>query len=723
MNKLKYSVLSLVVVVVLFGLVFCGRKGSSGISVNPASTNLEKFETLYIDIELTKKFENPYDPEDIRADAIIRPPDGDKITLPCFYKNGSSEKSNWEARFTPMQTGTHSFHIQVISEEDTSISEEFYLSVKDSDKEGFLRLNEKSLYSFLFDSGKRFRGIGLNVGWELKTEWKHPYETYIEELAGNKANFFRTWMCTWNLPLEWTRMVMEYDGTITDEFENWEKVFSHSSGLKIESGKTEFTEDDTNRIVINSDTKETIVYKLEDIRRFKIKVFYHKNLLSEKIKCYSSPDNITYNPIEIEFGQSCGTSENWKRLYIVYIDKLPEGTNYLRIELLEGLQGLLQLGNIEIESGEEKDILDAPGLGRYYQKTANRLDEILRASEEKGVYIMLTFDYHGIFKDFVDVWASDAEWRTNPYNADNGGPCENQLDFFTDSEAKRIYKNKLRYIVARWGYSPNIACWELFNEIDNVIDLLDLPPKNIVNWHREMADYLKKIDPYKHLISTSISHREIPDLWQIDNIDFSQHHLYGPHGDLSDIKNSIEEYIDDFNKPDVIGEFAAGWKGPGKDFTATEYEKTMHNGLWRGMFSPTPILPLPWWWEWHYHKGHYFHFNAAANFVERMLQDSGEVLKEISVESVDGDIEVMGLKSGSEMFLWLRNPNQDEEKDLVLNIPETIYSSYLMKYYDTWTGEFSSDKEIELLNGQLILQDIYLKSGEDMAVWVRPVEY
>ena len=43
-----------------------------------------------------------------------------------------------------------------------------------------------------------------------------------------------------------------------------------------------------------------------------------------------------------------------------------------------------------------------------------------------------------------------------------------------------------------------------------------------------------------------------------------------------------------------------------------------------------------------------------------------------------------------------------------------------MEYYDTWLGEFSSDKETELLNGQLILRDIYLKSGEDMAVWARP---
>jgi hypothetical protein len=717
MNKLKLSFFSCFVVVVLVWLFSCMRNSSSGISVNPVSTSVEKFEHLYIDIELNKKFKNPYDPEDIKVDAIIRPPDGDKIMLPCFYKDGLSGKSHWEARFTAMQTGTHSFHIQVTSKNDTSNSKEFYVSVKDSDKDGFLRINEKSLYSFVFDSGKRFRGVGINVGWELQTEWKHPYETYIEELAKNNANIFRTWMCTWNLPLEWTRMVMEYDGTITDEFENWDKVFSHSSGFKIIAGKTEFTEDDTNRIIIESDDKETIVYNLKDIRRFKIKVFYHRDLSRDKIKCYSSPDDITYSPVDIEFGQSWDTAENWKRMFIAYIDALPEGTNYLRIEFAKGLKDLVHLGNIQIECGKEKEVLDAPGLGRYYQETANRLDEILKLSEEKGVYIMLTFDYHGVFKDFVDRWASNAEWRTNPYNAANGGPCENQVDFFTNEDAKKIYKNKLRYIVARWGYSTNIACWEFFNEIDNVMEMVDLPPGDIVSWHREMADYLKKIDPYKHIVTTSVTYREVPALWDIENIEFSQHHNYGS---TDNMKKSILNYVDRFKKPDVVGEFSLGWKGPDKDHPAELYEGEMHNGLWRGMFSPTPILPLPWWWEWHYHKGHYFHLRAASDFISPMLEDNEDVLEEISVVSVDGDMEVMGLKSGYDMFLWIRNPNQDEKKDLVLNIPETIYTSYLMRYYDTWTGEFSSDKEIELSNGQLILLDIYLESGEDMAVWIRP---
>jgi hypothetical protein len=722
MNKLRISILSCLIVAVLICLLSCGKSSSSDISVKPALNSMEKFETLYIDINLSKKFNNPYDPEDIRIDAVIRPPDGNTIILPCFYEDGPSGKSNWEARFTAMQVGTHSFHIRVISKKDTSNSEESYVSVKESDNNGFLRLNDKSFYSFVFDSGKRFRSVGLNIGWELQSDWKYPYENYLDALERNNVNFFRTWMCTWNLPLEWTRVVMSYDGTIIDEFENWDKVFSHSQGLKIELGKSPYTEDDTNRFAIQSNEKQNIVYNLKDIRRFKLKVFFRENLSQDKIKCYSSPDNITYNPVDIEFGESRDVTEGWHRMYVVYINELPEGTNYLKIDFLEDLKGSLYLGTAEIEAGREEDVLDAPGLGRYYSKTAKRLDEIFNLSEEKGMYIMLVLDYHGIFKSEVDIWGSDAEWRTNPYNAANGGPCENPVDFFTNAKAKKIYKNKLRYLVARWGYSTKLACWELWNEIDNVVEWQDVPAVAIVSWHKEMTKYLKQVDPYRHLISTSISHREMTDLWEIENIDFSQHHLYGPHRDISDIKNNIRKYVNNFSKPSVVGEFAAGWKGPGKDFPGKLYENEMHNGLWRGMFAPTPILPLTWWWEWHYYEGHYFHLKAAADFVSLMVKSDDGILEEISVESVDGDMEIMGLKSEDDLFLWLRNPNEEEEKDLVLNIDETEHSLYFMKYYDTWTGKFSSDREIELLNGQLILQDIYLKSKSDMAVWIRPVE-
>jgi hypothetical protein len=721
MSKLRPNILGVLILTIALMHISCNIFSPSKILVNPSSDSIKKFETLFIDIDLTHSFENPYDPEEIRVDAIISTPDGDTLTLPCFYKYGQSGKSDWEARFTAMQAGTHSYHIRVESRHGRSNSREFYVSVKESDGDGFLRVDKNSLYDFVFDSGKRFRGVGLNLGWELESDWKYPYETYIDELAKNNANFFRTWMCTWNLPLEWTRVVMDYDGLLVDEFMDWDKMFSHSTGLRIDLGKSQFTEDDTSRLKIDPSSGGTVVYNIKDIRRFKIKLFYNKNLSKSRIKCYSSPDNITYSPINVEFSQTSDTYGEWRRMFIAYIYELPAGTNYLKIEFIKNMEGLPELGNIQIEYGEPKDILDAPGLGRYYDKTAERLDEVLNYSEEKGLYVMLTIDYHGVFKDFIDSWGSNAEWRTNPYNAANGGPCETPADFFTNSEAKRIYKNKLRYLVARWGYSTHLACWELFNEIDNVMDWQKVPAVTIVSWHKEMAAYLKQVDPYKHLVSTSVSHREVPDLWKIDNLDFSGHHVYGPGMNVKDINKSILKYVETFDKPDVVSEFALGWKGPGRDYPPELYEINLHKGLWWGMFSPTPVLPLSWWWEWHYHYNHYFHLKVAADFVSLMLKNNDDIIEKIAVNSVDAGIETMGLKSGDDLFIWLQNSGEEVKNDLVLDVEEMENISYLMKYYGTWTGKYSGVMEIEPINGQLILKDVHLGIEKDMAVWLTPM--
>ena len=691
---------------------------ADGISVKPSADRLRMFEILTVQIGLPCPFANPFDPEDIRVDAVITAPDGKELVLPCFYKSGASGASQWEARFTPMQAGSHAYRIQVFRRGDVSNSRAYRLDVTDAKRakrDGFLHLDPRTQYDFVFDSGRRFRGVGMNLGWEMQSEFRHPYEAYFDELEKNRANFFRTWMCTWNLPLEWTR-VNQYE-TFVDELADWSKAFSHTPGLALVSGKYAFTEDDTNRVTIKSDSSQALVYHLNEIRRFKIKCFYRGRLSTEKIRCSYSRDNVSYNPIPIEFSQTWNTQDDWQRIFIAYIADLPDSSNYLKIEFLNGLEGSPHLGNVLIEYGRPTNILDAPGLGRYYAKTADRLDVLFRLAEQKGLYIMLTLDYHGVFKSYMDRWASNAEWRTNPYNADNGGPCRNPEDFFTNAEAKKFYKNRLRYLVARWGYSTHLACWEFWNEIDNVMEWQKVPAAAIAGWHEEMADFLKQIDPYGHLVSTSVSYREIPGLWEIKNLDFTQHHNYGP---TANMKESILKYAERFKKPDVVGEFALGWKGPGKDYPVDLYEGELHDGIWRGLFSPTPVLPLTLWWEWHYAQRHYGHFKTASDFVQWMLKNQEQELQDCPVSCVEPQIETMGLRSGKQIFVWLKNLGTEGRNGCTLRMEGLESGKLRVVMVDTWTGLFSKEMEREVRDGVLFLDGISLKGGRDVALWIRP---
>src|SRR4030065_2135043 len=60
----------------------------------------------------------------------------------------------------------------------------------------------------------------------------------------------------------------------------------------------------------------------------------------------------------------------------------------------------------------------------------------------------------------------DGGGAKNPYNSTNGGPASSPLDFLTNPEAKRLYKQELRYFISRWGYSPSLMSIELLQELD-----------------------------------------------------------------------------------------------------------------------------------------------------------------------------------------------------------------------------------------------------------------
>jgi hypothetical protein len=76
------------------------------ITVSPATNIIEQYKTLYVDIHLNQTFDNPFNPNEIKVDAVINIPTGRTITVPCFYMDNPSGKSFWQARFAPREIGT-----------------------------------------------------------------------------------------------------------------------------------------------------------------------------------------------------------------------------------------------------------------------------------------------------------------------------------------------------------------------------------------------------------------------------------------------------------------------------------------------------------------------------------------------------------------------------------------------------------------------------------------
>ena len=235
-------------------------------------------------------------------------------------------------------------------------------------------------------------------------------------------------------------------------------------------------------------------------------------------------------------------------------------------------------------------------------------------------------------------------------------------EFFNSDEAKTRYRNRLRYIVARWGYSPAIGMWEFFNEIDNVQHRDRngvIPAAEIVAWHDEMSAYLKEIDPFDHITTTSISHRDLEGLNSVPGLDINQKHIYNA---TVSIPNNIRSYSDRFQKPYIIGEFGYEWDwSKNFDDFADGMNMDFSRGLWYGLFCDTPVTPMSWWWEWFDEHG-MIPYIRNVRFINDMMLEAGNGSFEHLKTKNQGKAETLAVRCGDKTFVYVYN-GSDKELD------------------------------------------------------------
>lgn len=522
----------LIISIVFLSFTTLVKAQQKAINFHLLNNTVKEFEKAEWDINLSAPFLNPFDGQEISLDLVLISPSGKPITLPCYFENGDSSASLWKARFTPQEAGVYRYYFSLKNKANEVESSHGNFNALPSKKPGFLHPN--NLWTFRFDNGELFRAVGENVCWESRSfeDPKWTYDYLLPTLSKNKANFFRTWMCPWNLPLEWQKV----------------------NSTKRYSNTTQY-----------------------------------------------------FNP-----------------------------------------------GGIK------------------------RMDELIHLVDSLHLYMMLTLDMNS------------GNWPNSPYNIKNGGPIKEWKDFFTSKTAMDKYKNKLRYLVARWGYSTNIAAWEFFNEIDNGAftpgDSILIPHANITNWHDEMARYLKDIDPYHHMVTTSISHRDIAGLNSIAYIDFNQKHIYKHTEKIPAIYG---DYIKTYGKPYVIGEYGYRWEDQDPKY-AREADYDYKRGLWFGLFSPTPILPMSWWWEL-FDTEKMPPYLKSVRYISDMMLTAGKGNFE-QVNASAGNLHVHAVKCGNTYFVYLLN-----ETDSAIKSPVEIH--YTIKAKTRLTAFYPSENISKTITG------------------------
>jgi len=272
--------------------------------------------------------------------------------------------------------------------------------------------------------------------------------------------------------------------------------------------------------------------------------------------------------------------------------------------------------------------------GRYDLRNCWRLDYILESARQHGILVLLSFNVH------ADTMPRNAQgwgwWEDHPYNAANGGPCESGDDFFQMEEAKAFYKQRLRYIVARWGHHPNVLGWMPITEIEGSAlwnpQSRDRDLNLRVCWYLEMAQYLKQIDPYGHLVSTSLGAASLGPavdgrLFAASVTDFVQPHIYLFDGFAEDIDYWVHHHRRIFGKPVLVSEFGpTHYYGFDKVKAYLEQDEAMlhhHDGLWTAFFAGGAGTAMHWYWRAAERPAGLNHLRAISRFLKALQWPKG----------------------------------------------------------------------------------------------------
>jgi len=219
-----------------------------------------------------------------------------------------------------------------------------------------------------------------------------------------------------------------------------------------------------------------------------------------------------------------------------------------------------------------------------------RLDQAIEQSERLGLRALLCIDSFNILKSGRENYGG---WESSVFPQANGGPCRKPVDYWTDPEMLQAYRDRLRYLVARWGYSPAVFAWEFWNEVD-LTD--DYQSARVTAWHRDMARYLRGLDPWQHLITTSTANSKgDPELDALPEFDFVQSHHYAG-GD-------VVAYLDEDrltraaarDRPHYHGEFGLNAAGGSEKLAPGGIH--LHNALYASVGQEQAGTPMSWYWD------------------------------------------------------------------------------------------------------------------------------
>jgi hypothetical protein len=493
---------------------------------------------------------NPYDYDQVKADAFFTSPSGKQIKISGFYFEEQKKDVNhddgaytsaesiiptgiksWKIRFTPTEVGTWNYSINVYDIPHryvaTVLSGSFICSSNPNagsrNAKGFIR--QANARYLKYEIGQPYYPIGNSCPWFAGDFWDQPEKgtnemrKYMDEMKTNGINFFR--------------LEINYFGGINLYGPDYTMGYLQNPGSIL-----------NNNSPVNYDQFNQ-----------------HDSWQLDYILNYANTNGID--------------------LWLALFSHSAFGAN----------------GNYSVgENSANSSCIDY-GL-QYTDPDSNKVTFIKTGNCGEQPYTNCNWAKVNPFNYYME--------KGHLKKSSNRGSCKTPYDFFniSNTEAIRVQRNLFRYIIARWGYATNIMAFELvdeanfigFNKKDNYPYWQDvvLPDfyNNYVAWNKKTYDFIKSIDNNNHLITSALGNDAIidPQYADIDRkMDFIQSHLYiltavaDPEFDFQDRTNkNLSTFT---GKPYIVSE-TGYWPNINDDPKLYELHNMLWGTLFNGSFGP-----------------------------------------------------------------------------------------------------------------------------------------
>lgn len=329
---------------------------------------------------------------------------------------------------------------------------------------------------------------------------------------------------------------------------------------------------------------------------------------------------------------------------------------------------------------------------------AARLERVLALAEEEGIYLFLTMNNHGQFSESVNP-----EWNINTYNQIVSKPYQ----FWTNVDCRTAYKDEIRYIVARYGTYDSLMAYELFNEVDWT-QSSSIYDQKIKEWHDEMAKYLRSIDTYSRMITTSYKY-VLGSAFSLSSIDISNIHTYdfSRYDAFSGTKNLINQNYRNYNKIVMMSEWGLNAESGGDTYSLDPEGITLYQALYGGLLQGAAGTPMTWWWDSYIHKYNLYNlYKGVGEFSKRMDLSGDITYLDTSNISTDSSLSFIGLKSGNKAYGYLYDSGYTRYNTELNNFTTTFSIPYTNGSYEVTlmnprTGDVIKTFNISVKSGNL----------------------